>query len=133
MPKMQTPNSISAFHVRLRAPLWLDERKSRSRTGTGENGSARIALTFDPNSGVIAMGTTPISDQSITRQVENRLSGRGLSSPCHVAVETKNGEVTLSGSVQYAHQKGPAVQVANVISGVRRVIDRLIVKTAAKY
>jgi len=79
------------------------------------------------------MGATPISDQSITRQVENRLSGRGLSSPCHVAVETKNGEVTLSGSVQYAHQKGTAVQVANVISGVRRVIDRLIVKTAAKY
>jgi osmotically-inducible protein OsmY len=79
------------------------------------------------------MGITPVSDQSITQQVQNKLSGRGLSSPCHFTVETRKGEVTLSGSVQYAHQKGTAVQVANVISGVRRVIDRLIVKVPAKY
>ena len=79
------------------------------------------------------MGVTPASDQTITQQVQNRLSGRGLSSPCHITVETRKGEVTLSGSVQYAHQKGTATQVANVISGVRRVIDRLIVKAATKY
>jgi osmotically-inducible protein OsmY len=79
------------------------------------------------------MGVTPVSDQTITQQVQNKLAGRGLSSPCHVTVETRKGEVTLSGSVQYAHQKGTAVQVANVISGVRRVIDRLIVKAVPKY
>lgn len=79
------------------------------------------------------MAITPISDRSITQQVQNKLAGRGLSAPCHVAVDTRNGEVTLSGSVQYAHQKGTAVQVCTVISGVRRVIDRLIVKVAVKY
>jgi hyperosmotically inducible protein len=79
------------------------------------------------------MRATQMSDRTIAQQVQNKLAGRGLSSPCHLAVETRNGEVTLSGFVQYAHQKSTAVQIANVISGVRRVIDRLIVKTAVKY
>jgi len=79
------------------------------------------------------MGATENSDRTITRQVQNRLSGRGLSAPCHVAVDTRKGEVTLSGNVQYPHQKGTAVQAASAISGVRRVIDRLIVKVAPKY
>lgn len=79
------------------------------------------------------MSVMPVSDRSITQQVQNRLAGRGLASPCRVTVDTRKGEVTLSGSVQYAHQKGTAVQVATIISGVRRVIDRLIVKAAVKH
>ena len=79
------------------------------------------------------MGVMPVSDRSITQQVRNKIACRGLNSPCHITVDTQKGEVTLSGSVQFAHQKGTAVQIASVISGVRRVIDRLIVKAAAKY
>jgi osmotically-inducible protein OsmY len=78
------------------------------------------------------MGITPVSDRSVTQQVTNKLAGRGLTSPCHVTVDTRNGEVTLTGSVQHAHQKGAAVQAASSISGVRRVIDRLIVKAVVK-
>lgn len=79
------------------------------------------------------MAITPVQDRTITRQVQGRIAGRGLASPCHISVETRKGEVTLSGSVQYAHQKSTAVQAANGISGVRRVFDRLIIKTVAKY
>ena len=79
------------------------------------------------------MGITPVSDRSVTQQVKNKLTGRGLSTPCNVAVDTRNGEVTLTGSVQHAHQKSTAVQAASAISGVRRVIDRLLVKAVAKY
>ncbi len=78
------------------------------------------------------MNITPVQDRTITRQVQGKLSGRGLGPPCHVAVETARGEVILSGSVQYAHQKATAVQAANGISGVKRVLDRLIVKSVAK-
>jgi osmotically-inducible protein OsmY len=79
------------------------------------------------------MAITPVQDKTITRQVQGKLAGRGLGTPCHVSVATSKGEVTLTGDVQYEHQKGAAVQAINGISGVRRVIDRLIVKVVKKF
>jgi osmotically-inducible protein OsmY len=78
------------------------------------------------------MAVTPVQDKTITRQVLGKLAGRGLNAPCKVTVETNKGQVTLSGTVQYDHQKASAVQAINGISGVRRVVDRLTVKAAAK-
>jgi osmotically-inducible protein OsmY len=40
--------------------------------------------------------------------------------------------VTLSGNVQYAHQKGAAVNAISGMDGVRRVIDQMTVKPAVK-
>ena len=79
------------------------------------------------------MAITPVQDKTITRQVLGKLAGRGLNSPCHVAVNTFKGQVTLTGTVQYAHQKTTASQVANGIAGVKRVIDQLIVKAVSRY
>jgi osmotically-inducible protein OsmY len=66
-------------------------------------------------------------DQTITNQVLLKLANRGIRSPCTVAVQTNKGEVTLSGTVQYSHQKAAAVQAATGITGVRRVIDNTTV------
>lgn len=71
---------------------------------------------------------TEIPDKTITQQVSQKLSNRGINSPSQVNVNTRRGEVTLSGTVQYPHQKNSAVQVATSIMGVRRVIDNLTVK-----
>jgi len=79
------------------------------------------------------MPITPIQDKTITRQVQGKLTGRGLGSPCHIAVETIKGQVTLTGSVKYAQQKTTAVQAVSGIAGVRHVIDRLTVKAVAKF
>jgi osmotically-inducible protein OsmY len=78
------------------------------------------------------MAITPVPDNSITRHVEGRIAGRGLGSPCRIAVATVKGEVTLSGTVQYSQQKSTAVQMANGVAGVRRVVDRLVVKATTK-
>ena len=67
------------------------------------------------------------ADQKITSAVELKLANRGLRSPCRVLVMTKNGEVTLSGLVQHAHQKSAAVQAATSVTGVRRVTDNTTV------
>jgi osmotically-inducible protein OsmY len=75
---------------------------------------------------------TKVPDQTITQQVAQKLANRGIRSPCHVQVVAKNGDVTLSGNVQLAHQKGAAAQLASGVAGVRRVIDQLIVKPAVK-
>jgi len=79
------------------------------------------------------MPITPVQDKTITRQVQGKIAGRGLGSPCRIAVETIKGEVTLSGTVQYAQQKTTAVQAATGISGVRRIVDRLVVKPVTRY
>ncbi|HZL88215.1 MAG TPA: BON domain-containing protein [Pirellulaceae bacterium] len=74
-----------------------------------------------------------IPDRTIDQQVAQKLSNRGINSPSQVTVQTRRGEVTLSGLVQYPHQKNSAVQVANSVMGVRRVIDNLTVKPVVRY
>jgi len=73
------------------------------------------------------------ADQKISSQVLLKLNGRGIRSPSVVTVNTKNGEVTLSGIVQYAHQKSAAVQAITGIPGVRRVIDQMKVGAKRKF
>jgi hyperosmotically inducible protein len=73
------------------------------------------------------------ADQKITTDVQLKLANRGLRSPCKVTVDTKNGEVTLTGVVQYAHQKNAAVQAATGVAGVRRVIDNTTVGAKRRF
>ena len=72
------------------------------------------------------------TDGRITQQVTNKLASRGFSSPCRLTVHTANGQVTLTGIVQYAHQKSAAVSAISGMTGVRRVIDQMTVKPAVK-
>jgi len=67
------------------------------------------------------------ADTTINNQVSLKLANRGIRAPCKVTVQTKNGEVTLSGTVQYSHQKSGAVRVAEGVTGVRRVVDQMTV------
>jgi osmotically-inducible protein OsmY len=66
-------------------------------------------------------------DQTITNQVQLKLANRGIRFPCTVLVQTKKGEVTLSGTVQFPHQKPAAVRAATGVPGVRRVTDSMSV------
>jgi hypothetical protein len=75
----------------------------------------------------------PISDASISRNVTRHLANAGLRSPCHIQVQTRNGEVTLSGSIQYVHQRNTAVQSLRTVEGVKRVVEKLKVTPAAKH
>jgi len=73
------------------------------------------------------------ADQKISSQVLLKLNSRGIRSPSIVTVNTKSGEVTLAGSVQYAHQKSAAVHAATGVPGVRRVIDQMKVGAKRKF
>ena len=74
-----------------------------------------------------------IPDRTINQQVAQKLSSRGINSPSQVSVQTSRGEVILSGMVQHPHQKNAAVQAANSVMGVKRVIDNLTVKAVVRY
>jgi hypothetical protein len=69
-----------------------------------------------------------ISDKAINQKVTQQLSARGMRSPCRIAVQTVRGVVTLSGDIEYEHQRNTAVQTARHLDGVSSVVDRLHVK-----
>ena len=70
-------------------------------------------------------------DDHVTRNTNNKLASRGFGSQ-HLTVTTINGMVTLSGKVQFAHQKKAALKAIAGLTGVRRVIDQMTVKPAVK-
>jgi osmotically-inducible protein OsmY len=72
------------------------------------------------------------NDDRINRTVTNKLATRGFSSPCRVTVQTSNGQVTISGTVQHAHQISAATAAVSGMSGVRRVINQVTVKARIK-
>jgi osmotically-inducible protein OsmY len=72
------------------------------------------------------------ADRNIVQQVTQRLATRGIRTPCKIDVQSRNGEVTLTGNVQYPHQRTAAMQAASTASGVRRVVDQMTIKPAAK-
>jgi osmotically-inducible protein OsmY len=64
-----------------------------------------------------------ISDPKIAQQVTQRLAGCGIRPPSRVTVVSANGQVTLSGTVQYSHQRQSALQATRAVAGVRQVVD----------
>ena len=70
-------------------------------------------------------------DDRLTRHVTNKLASRGFG-PQHLKVQTSNGLVTISGGVQFAHQKRAALRAITGIAGIRRVVDQMTVKPAVK-
>ena len=73
-----------------------------------------------------------IPDDTLSQKVTQQLSNRGLRSPCKITVASRNGDITLTGTLQYAHQRQAALQACRSVSGVRRVVDQLQVKPKPK-
>lgn len=71
-------------------------------------------------------------DRTIALAVNQRLATRGIRSPCRIEVQSRSGEVTLTGTIQYPYQRGAAMQAASTTAGVRHVVDCLTVKPTAK-
>ena len=67
----------------------------------------------------------PVPDHLLNQKVLQQLSNRGVRPPCKVTVSTLKGSVTLSGLIQYEHQRSFALQAAHHVEGVQRVVDQL--------
>ena len=68
---------------------------------------------------------TQIPDKTLLKRVVQKLSQSGTGSPSHVTATIRSGEVTLTGTLRYEHERRPILRSANGISGIRRVIDQL--------
>jgi hypothetical protein len=67
-------------------------------------------------------------DATLVQKVTRQLSNHGMQSPCHIAVNARKGDVTLSGTIQYEYQRIAALHAARGIDGVRHVVDHLQVQ-----
>ncbi len=68
---------------------------------------------------------SPVKDPVISQKVSQKLSSLGVRAPCRVMVATNKGNVTLSGTIQYEHQRQGAMHAVRGIAGVRSVIDQM--------
>ena len=68
-----------------------------------------------------------VSDKSILQKVNQRLMTTGATSQKGIAATVSNGVVTLSGGIQYEHQRRGVMRAASSVNGVRRVIDAVSV------
>jgi hyperosmotically inducible periplasmic protein len=71
------------------------------------------------------------TDAGITTNVKTKLAADDTVKAYQVDVDTRNGVVTLSGTVENAAAKDQAIQIARGTDGVRDVIDQIRVNEAA--
>ncbi|MFW5778110.1 MAG: BON domain-containing protein [Bacteroidota bacterium] len=78
------------------------------------------------------VGANEISDEKITNAVERQLM-LNATTPSHmIDVASYNGIVTLSGSVDNMLAKDRAVRIAEMVKGVRGVVDEIEIDTPPK-
>lgn len=75
----------------------------------------------------------PASDNAILKKVNQRLARASLGSHSRVTAAVRNGQVTLSGSIQYEIQRRPALRAASGVDGVSGVLDQLQVQSRDAY
>jgi len=73
-----------------------------------------------------------VPDKRLLQKVEQHISRKGLGSQTKISVQVRNGDVTLSGTLQYETERRPALHAARSVEGVRRIVDQLQVKAAPK-
>lgn len=66
-----------------------------------------------------------VPDKTIERKVTQRLGRAGLGAQSRVTVAVRNGQVTISGTLQYDTQRRSVLNSARGVQGVRNVVDQL--------
>jgi osmotically-inducible protein OsmY len=74
-----------------------------------------------------------VKDPMISQKASERLSSLGVRAPSHVTVVSNKGNVTLSGTIQYEHQRHIAVHAIQAVAGVQRVVDQMQVIPSGQH
>jgi hypothetical protein len=73
------------------------------------------------------------ADKAILKKLQQHLARVSLGSQSHVNAMVRDGQVTLSGNLQYENQRRPALKAARSVEGVRGVLDQLRVQPPKVY
>jgi len=90
------------------------ERASEQATASAKDAASKAGQVLD--------------DAALTAKVKAALFAEPGLKTLQIDVDSKNGVVTLAGSVDSEVLHKRAVQIAGAMSGVQRVVDKLVVK-----
>ena len=99
------------------------ERAGDKVAAATERAGDKIAATTDK-------AAVAVDDTAITTKVKGAVLAEPGLKTLKIDVDTKNGVVTLTGTVDNPSLKERATQVAQNVSGVRSVVDNLVVKSS---
>ena len=77
-----------------------------------------------------AKAAVAVDDAAITTKVKSAVFAEPGLKTLQIGVDTKDGVVTLSGTVDTPVMKERAMQIAQHVEGVRSVVDNIAIKTA---
>jgi len=105
--------------------------------GCGDRSAERVGEKIDRTTSQVAAkteaaadkATAKMGDAAITGSVKTALIAEPNLSALKIDVDTMNGVVTLTGTVDNNDQKSRAVSIAQGVSGVSSVKDNLTTKT----
>jgi hyperosmotically inducible periplasmic protein len=80
---------------------------------------------------LVGCNSRAVDDSAITAKVKSKLAADSQTSAIKISVETKDGVVTLSGTVPTTTEKDEAVKVAKNTEGVKRVLNEITVNSDA--
>ena len=72
-----------------------------------------------------------VSDRTLLQKVNQRLARTGTSQS-RITATVRNGDVTLTGTIQYETQRHAIVKAAGAVPDIGRVIDQLKVQAQKK-
>ena len=73
----------------------------------------------------MALGNS-VPDKTLLRDVNKKLLRAGTQTK--ITASVKSGCLTLSGTLQFEIQRRPILRAVNQVSGVRRVVDQMIMQ-----
>lgn len=104
--------------------------------GCGDQSAEKVGQSVDRAASKMAATTESAADKATTVVADATITGKvkaaifaepGLKS-LQIDVDTRNGVVTLSGSVGTPGDRERAIQLAQAIDGVASVVDHLAIK-----
>ena len=93
-------------------------------------GAPAASESTNPVSEAAAKVAEKVDDVAITSEVKAKLIGDSQVSARKIDVDTKDGVVTLKGTVSSEQEKDKALQIARNTKGVQRVEDQLTVRSS---
>ncbi|HVW36785.1 MAG TPA: BON domain-containing protein, partial [Pirellulales bacterium] len=75
----------------------------------------------------------PIPDSVLKNKVTQQLANRGLRTPCRINVDVRKGILTMTGHVQYPHQRDAAMAAVRSVDGLMRVVEQIQIRPPAKH
>lgn len=117
----------SKFLISFAAMAVLFGANLAADAAANSNASSKASTAFQPIQ-VAAATDVAVSDDTITRSAKAALVADGPSATLPVVVSTKQGVISLSGSVPSAEAGDRIVQIVASVAGVKEVRNDMMVK-----